>query len=135
LQEDSLVFGRNIIHLRDESNQQLISSYNAHAFVFFPGAVGTMNRLFDLLCVMQTNKISRRPIIVVDDNGSWKEFFMLLREKMYTEWVEAGLNFSMISREDIDFLQFVDVRDEDALEEVMSTINRQVEIDNGHYTP
>ncbi|MBU0468216.1 MAG: LOG family protein [Candidatus Omnitrophica bacterium] len=135
LEADSLIFGRNIIRLRDESNQQLIAAYNSHAFVFFPGAVGTMNRLFDLLCVMQTNKISKRPIIVVDDNGSWREFFMLLREKMYTEWKQAGLDFAMISKEDIDFLQFVDVRDQDALEETMRAISRQVVLDNGHFIP
>ena len=135
LKEDSLIFGRNIISLQDESNQQLLSTYNAHAFVFFPGAVGTMNRLFDILCVMQTNKISRRPIIVVDDNGSWKTFFMKLRDKMYNEWRQAGLDFALISKEDIDFLQFIDVRNPDALEAAMRSINRQVVLDNGDIGP
>ncbi|RLQ22344.1 TIGR00730 family Rossman fold protein [Seongchinamella sediminis] len=74
----------------------------AVGFAIFPGGFGTVDELFELLTLVQTGKLSRRPIILVG-RDYWQDLYQWLEER-----VLAG---SFISAEDLEFLQIVDDAD------------------------
>jgi len=66
------------------------------AFVVFPGGFGTMDEFFDVITLMQTEKIERRPLIVYD-----KKYYGTLQKWLDT-FVEAG----MILPEDLKLITY-----------------------------
>jgi len=73
----------------------------ANALVIFPGGFGTMDELFELLTLRQTNKSPPIPIVLFDP-GYWQKllnFEMLLEE-------------GMIGRQDLELFQFVSSAEE-----------------------
>ncbi|HEX2527903.1 MAG TPA: TIGR00730 family Rossman fold protein [Geminicoccus sp.] len=73
----------------------------ARALVAFPGGFGTLDELFETLCLIQTGKSRRMPVLLYD-SAFWKKlvnFEMLVDE-------------GMISPEDLDLFRFVDDPDE-----------------------
>jgi len=69
----------------------------AKALVIFPGGFGTMDELFELLTLRQTNKVPELPIVLFDTKywQSLINFDMLLEEHM-------------ISRDDLSLFDFAD---------------------------
>jgi uncharacterized protein (TIGR00730 family) len=45
--------------------------HGALAMVYFPGGFGTMDELFEVMTLMQTGKIAKRPIILVGEKSYW----------------------------------------------------------------
>jgi uncharacterized protein (TIGR00730 family) len=83
----------------------------AQAFVALPGGFGTMDELFEVLTLVQTNKITKVPVVLV---GS--EFWSGLKEWIKTSMMEAEHN---INPEDLDLMPITD-----SPEEVVEIINR-----------
>jgi uncharacterized protein (TIGR00730 family) len=71
----------------------------AFGFIAFPGGFGTTDELFELLTLMQTGKLERRPIILF---GS--AFFEKVKIWLETELVFQGY----IDRSDLDLVQVTD---------------------------
>ena len=82
----------------------------AQAFIALPGGFGTMDELFEVLTLVQTNKITKVPIILV---GS--KFWGGLREWIKDTMLEKANN---ISPKDIDLIPITDDP-----EEVVQIIN------------
>ncbi|GEM_PF-2525735 len=101
--EERSVRQRVVTHY--DSIHQVLISYDAKAFVFFPGSYGTMNRLFDLVTAMQNGKIRRRPIVLVGD-WFWGGIRKTLKEMMENH--EPPL----ISPGDIELIQIADTPEE-----------------------
>ncbi|MDX1685373.1 MAG: TIGR00730 family Rossman fold protein [Saprospiraceae bacterium] len=76
----------------------------AQGFVIFPGGFGTMDELFEVLTLIQTNKISRVPVILVGT-----EFWSGLREWMQKVVLETENN---IKEEDLALMPVTDDADE-----------------------
>lgn len=76
----------------------------AQAFVALPGGFGTLDELFEVLTLMQTNKITRFPIILV---GS--AYWSGLKAWIQTALLEEG---HYISAPDLDLLPIVDTPQE-----------------------
>jgi len=76
----------------------------AQAFVVMPGGFGTLDELFEVLTLIQTNKITRVPVILV---GS--EFWSGLREWIVDTMLNKAHN---ISEKDLDLIPIVDDPDE-----------------------
>lgn len=77
--------------------------YHAKAVVVFPGGFGTLDELFEVLTLVQTQKLNKRMIpILLYDKEFWDEIINI------NKLVEHRL----ISREDRDLIQFFSSADE-----------------------
>lgn len=61
--------------------RKLIISAPTKAFVFFPGGLGTMHQLFEILTLIQTKKMEPVSIILFD-SSFWKPLDAYIREQM-----------------------------------------------------
>ena len=74
----------------------------AKALVVFPGGFGTMDELFEVLTLVQTEKVTRQVPIVIYGKEYWDD---ILNFESFKEW-------GLISPEDMDLFQIVDSVDE-----------------------
>lgn len=79
----------------------LLSKYS-YAFVVLPGGFGTLDEMFEALTLVQTGKVSRFPVIVLDT-----EFHKELREHLL-----HMIEHKTISPADVDLMLFTDSIDE-----------------------
>jgi uncharacterized protein (TIGR00730 family) len=71
----------------------------SHAFIIFPGGLGTMDELFEALTLIQTHKVSHFPIILYDSKY-WSGLVNWMRETMLAE--------GNISPQDMNLLRISD---------------------------
>jgi uncharacterized protein (TIGR00730 family) len=82
----------------------------AQGFIVMPGGVGTLDELFEAYTLIQTDKVSEFPIILVG-RDYWGGLI---------DWIkETVLKEKNISPEDLDLFELVDTKDE-----VMDCLNR-----------
>ncbi|MGY6560833.1 MAG: LOG family protein [Luteibaculaceae bacterium] len=82
----------------------------AQGFIVLPGGYGTLDELFEAITLIQTKKIGRFPIILVD-SSYWKGLI---------DWIKnALLEEKYISPQDLDLFKIVDTADE-ALDHINS---------------
>lgn len=76
----------------------------AQGFIALPGGFGTMDELFEVLTLIQTNKITRVPVILVG-SPFWNGLRSWIRDTMLGQ-------FKHISPEDMDLFPVIDEPDE-----------------------
>lgn len=80
-------------------------TFYAHAFICFPGGFGTLDEFFEVLTLMQTDKMPRVPIILVG-NKFWGDLDKFIRKRMLrTGLISPGDNKLYIITEDIDYIR------------------------------
>ena len=79
--------------------RKVMLAFCAEAYVFFPGGFGTMDELFELLTLVQTNKIAPIPIFLID-HGYWQQYDSFIRHQLYEN--------RMIDEEDMDIYTITD---------------------------
>ena len=82
----------------------------AQGFIVMPGGVSTLDELFEAYTLIQTDKVSKFPIILVG-RDYWGGLIDWIKEKVLKE--------KNISPEDLDLFELVDTKDE-----VMDCLNR-----------
>jgi len=107
------------LEILDQSVHQFVSGSNAYAYVFLPGGVGTMNRLFEILTNMQTNKLAHKPVLLVG-----RRFWKPIMDTIFKTMLERPDGLKLISEEDRNLFKIVD---EDNLEESLNDIGRSIE--------
>jgi len=73
-------------------------AYLSKALVVFPGGFGTMDELFEILTLAQTQKLAKKIVIVLYGSQFWKEILNF----------DALVRHGMISPEDLDLFQYAD---------------------------
>ncbi|MGY4893462.1 MAG: TIGR00730 family Rossman fold protein [Candidatus Saccharimonadota bacterium] len=71
-------FGRKVAMTLDSS-----------AYIYFPGGFGTFDELFEILVLMQTNKIDKTPVVLVGSHF-WRPFDAAIREVMLDQYQTIG---------------------------------------------
>lgn len=84
-------------------SRKVCLSFSSEAYVFFPGGFGTMDEFFEILTLVQTNKIPDTPIILVG-----KEYWSNLRSFFEKHLRDTG----KIDPEDLDLYEITDDEDE-----------------------
>jgi uncharacterized protein (TIGR00730 family) len=75
----------------------------SQGFVIMPGGFGTLDELFEALCLVQTQKITAFPIVLVG-GAYWGGLVDWLRDRMVAD--------GMVSPHDLDLLRIVETADE-----------------------
>ena len=78
--------------------RKLWFSLLARALVVFPGGFGTLDEMFEILTLMQTQKLDRRIPVVLYGSSYWKEIVDF----------DALVRHGMIDREDLALFKFAD---------------------------
>src|SRR6267378_2330663 len=77
-------------------------AYLAKALVIFPGGFGTMDELFEILTLAQTDKLAKKILVVIYGSEYWN------RVVNFQAFVDAGT----VSPEDLELVQFVNSPEE-----------------------
>jgi uncharacterized protein (TIGR00730 family) len=77
-------------------------AYLAKALVIFPGGFGTMDELFEILTLAQTDKLAKKILVVIYGKEYWNRILN------FQAFVDAGT----VAQEDLDLLTFVDTPEE-----------------------
>ncbi|MBS1988371.1 TIGR00730 family Rossman fold protein [Candidatus Dependentiae bacterium] len=92
----------NIVMEHFFSRKWLLVRYSV-GFVIFPGGFGTMDELFEIVTLVQTQRMKKLPIVLVDIDY-WKPL---------VDWIDTrALKQGLITKEDVAILKFVDTVDE-----------------------
>ncbi len=84
--------------------RKVMLTFSAEAYIFFPGGFGTLDEFFEILTLVQTNKIERVPLILVG-NEFWQNLDHFIHKEMY-------LNNSAVDEEDMKFYTITQDEDE-----------------------
>jgi hypothetical protein len=77
-------------------------AYLAKALVIFPGGFGTLDELFEILTLAQTQKLAKKILVVIYGSEYWKRLINF----------EAMADAGTISPEDVDLFRMVDSPEE-----------------------
>ncbi len=78
--------------------RKLWFAYLSKALVVFPGGFGTLDEMFEILTLAQTNKLAKKITVVIYGSEYWKKVFNL----------DVLVDTGAISPKDIDLFQFAD---------------------------
>jgi len=73
-------------------------AYLAKGLVIFPGGFGTMDELFEILTLAQTDKLAKKILVVIYGSEYWNKVIN------FQAFVDAGA----VSPQDLDLIKFVD---------------------------
>ena len=88
-------------------------AYLAKALVIFPGGFGTMDELFEILTLAQTEKLAKKILVVIYGKEYWN------RIVNFQSFVDTGA----VSAKDLDLFTFVDTPEE-AFEQLKDGLTR-----------
>jgi uncharacterized protein (TIGR00730 family) len=79
-------------------------TFAAEAYIFMPGGFGTFDELFNILTLIQTEKIPHVPIILFNSTF-WNEFLSFIKDKML-------MTYHTIDFKDLELFKITDSPDE-----------------------
>ncbi len=91
-------------------------AYMAKALVVFPGGFGTMDEMFEILTLAQTQKIKKKMTIILYGSEFWKEVINF----------DALIKYGTIAADDMKLFHFADTP-EAALEILQRTLTEELE--------
>lgn len=95
-------------------SRKVMLAYASEVYIFFPGGFGTLDELFEMLTLIQTEKIEPIPIILYGE-----EYWTPLIEWMRTSLLKT---YKTVSTEDLDIFHLVD-----SVDEAMAYIEKRVD--------
>jgi len=99
-------------------------AYLAKALIIFPGGFGTLDELFEILTLMQTQKLQKHTAIIIYGTEYWKQVINF--DKM--------LEWGTIREQDLDLFRFSDTPEE-AFEHVTKYLEKHYLIGNCESNP
>ncbi|MCD8527961.1 MAG: TIGR00730 family Rossman fold protein [Candidatus Pacebacteria bacterium] len=81
-------------------SRKVCMTYASEAYIYMPGGFGTLDELFEILTLVQTEKISRFPIILVGEDF-WRPLDAFIKKTLLEQ-------YQTISPEDLDLYIITD---------------------------
>ncbi len=97
-------------------SRKVSMTFAAEAYVYFPGGFGTLDELFEILTLVQTEKIEKLPIILIG-KVYWNDLDKYIKDHL------LGGDFEKIDRSDLELYTITDSIDE-ALEIIRNAPTR-----------
>jgi len=66
-------------------SRKVALSFSAEAYLYFPGGYGTMDEFFEILTLVQTNKIPKVPIVLVGSEF-WKPLDEFIKKHLFEKY-------------------------------------------------
>lgn len=85
-------------------SRKVAMTLDSSAFIYYPGGFGTFDELFEILALVQTQKIEKTPVVLVGSDF-WRPFDAAIREVMLDK-------YGTISYEDTELYRIYDNYDE-----------------------
>jgi uncharacterized protein (TIGR00730 family) len=85
-------------------SRKVMLSFASEVYVYFPGGYGTLDELLEIITLIQTNKISKIPVVLYG-RDFWTPLLAFFEKTLLKE-------YKTISKEDLDLLHLVDSVDE-----------------------
>lgn len=85
-------------------SRKVMLSFASEVYVYFPGGYGTLDELLEIITLIQTNKISKIPVVLYGKDF-WTPLLVFFEKTLLKE-------YKTISKEDLDLLHLVDSVDE-----------------------
>jgi len=104
-------FAENSLRFSYFFSRKAMLTFAAEAYVFFPGGYGTCDELFSVLTLIQTGKIPRVPVLLVD-SAFWSPFKVFLETTMQQQ-------YRTIEAKDMKLFEITD-----SLDHVIDTIKK-----------
>ncbi len=108
------------LFLEDDSNHQLLLTYDARGYIVLPGVVGIFNKLFDIVVAMQTGSIRRKPIILVG-REFWEPILKILKQTM------ENYDPPLVSKGDFELMTIIDTPQEATEELALNGIGERTD--------
>ncbi len=86
-------------------SRKVSMTFAAEAYVYFPGGFGTLDELFEILTLVQTEKIEKLPIILIGKDY-WQDLDKYIKDHL------LGGDFEMIDKADLELYTITDDLDE-----------------------
>lgn len=84
-------------------------SFSAEAYLYFPGGFGTLDEFFEILTLVQTNKIPKVPIILVG-NEYWEIFHDFIQKELLTKYKtisKSDMNLYTVTNDEDEVVRLV----------------------------
>lgn len=102
LEKSNPYIQENIVMTHFFARKWLLVRYSV-GFVFFPGGFGTMDELFEVVTLVQCNRMAKVPVVLVD-SGYWQPLM---------EWIDhRAITYHLIEPEDKNIITVVDTAEE-----------------------
>ncbi len=85
-------------------SRKVMLSFASEVYVYFPGGFGTLDELFEIITLIQTEKITKIPVVLYGKDF-WEPLFAYFEKVLLKQ-------YKTISKEDIDLFHIVDSVDE-----------------------
>lgn len=85
--------------------RKLMMSYAARAYVFFPGGLGTLDEVFEILTLIQTRKISQQIPVVLVGKEFWSPIHNWISETVFNQ-------LHAVDEQDLKLYTIVDTAEE-----------------------
>lgn len=85
--------------------RKVMLSAAAQAYVFFPGGFGTLDELFEIVCLIQTKKITSNVPVILVDKKFWQPMLDWARQTIWDDNL-------YVDKEELDIMHLVDTPEE-----------------------
>jgi len=89
-------------------SRKVCLSFSAEAYVFYPGGFGTLDEFFEIITLVQTQKISSVPIILVGKKY-WKKFDKIIKKHLSEKFQTISPEDSKLYTITDDFDQIIEI--------------------------
>lgn len=102
--------------------RKVMLSYSSYGYVFFPGGFGTLDEFFEIITLIQTNKLPRKILVIAVGKDYWEPFFNWLKDNLLEK-------YKTIQKENLEIFKLVDTPEE-AIKIIKENYNKNKEKKN-----
>jgi len=77
--------------------RKVMMSFSSDAYIFFPGGFGTLDEFFEMITLIQTNKLGRKVPVIVVGRDYWDPLLKWMKDEVYG-------HYGAVKKTDLDII-------------------------------